>query len=169
MEDKFVVVKPPVWAERDVIYGDYVKIFLAGSIEMGKAIDWQLHLTNFFQGIATSPAGPEIAVFNPRRDNWDSSVVQSISNKNFKEQVTWEMDHLEYADIIAMYFPPETKSPISLLELGLHADSGRMIVCCPDGFWRKGNVEMVCDRYKVPLVETFEEFKDLLADEVDDI
>jgi len=51
-----------------------------------------------------------------------------------------------------MYFDPNTKSPISLLELGLHANSGKMIVCCPKGFWRKGNVDIVCERYDVPVV-----------------
>ena len=31
-------------------------------------------------------------------------------------------------------------------------------VCCPDGFYRKGNVEIVCDRLKIPLIETWDEF-----------
>ena len=48
-----------------------------------------------------------------------------------------------------MYFDPKTKSPISLLELGLFAKSGKLVVCCPDGFWKKGNVDIVCQRYKV--------------------
>jgi hypothetical protein len=55
-----------------------------------------------------------------------------------------------------MYFSPETKSPISLLELGLHAESDRMIVCCPPGFWRKGNVDIVCTRYNIPLFNDME-------------
>ena len=76
-----------------------------------------------------------------------------MSNPEFRYQVTWEMNMLECSDIIFLYFSPETKSPISLLELGLHADSGRMIVCCPDGFWRKGNVEIVCARHGIPLYD----------------
>ena len=28
--------------------------------------------------------------------------------------------------------------------------SGRLIVCCPDGFWRQGNVDIVCVRYGIP-------------------
>jgi hypothetical protein len=55
-----------------------------------------------------------------------------------------------------MYFSPETKSPISLLELGLHAESSRMVVCCPPGFWRKGNVDIVCTRYNIPLFNDME-------------
>lgn len=119
-------------------------VFSAGSIEMGAAENWQETLVRKLPD--------DITVLNPRRDDWDSSWKQSIDDPQFNEQVTWEMDSLDRADIIAMYFDPNTKSPISLLELGMYARTGKMIVCCPEGFWRKGNVEMVCDRYNIPLV-----------------
>jgi len=64
---------------------------------------------------------------------------------------------LEMADTILLYFDPKTKSPISLLELGLFAKSGKMMVCCPEGFWRKGNVDIVCERYRIPQFESLEE------------
>jgi hypothetical protein len=67
------------------------------------------------------------------------------------------MNNLEDCDIIFMYFDPGTKSPISLLELGLHADSGKMIVVCPDGFWRKGNVDIVCTRFNIPLFNSLDD------------
>ena len=54
--------------------------------------------------------------------------------------------------MIAMYFAPRTKAPITLLELGLAARSGKAVVCCPAGFWRKGNVDVVCRRYSIPTV-----------------
>ena len=48
------------------------------------------------------------------------------------------------------YIDPETKSPITLMELGIHAHGSKIIImCCPDGFYRKGNVEIVCDRYAI--------------------
>lgn len=119
-------------------------VFLAGSIEMGKAEDWQVRIEN---ELSEYP----ITIFNPRRDDWDSSWEQKSTNPQFNYQVNWEMNRLEEASIIFMYFSPETKSPISLLELGLHAGDNNMIVCCPDGFWRKGNVEIVCDRFSIPL------------------
>ncbi|MBQ0740161.1 nucleoside 2-deoxyribosyltransferase domain-containing protein, partial [Aquimarina celericrescens] len=71
-----------------------------------------------------------------------------------------ELDALEQADRIIMYFDPATKSPISLLELGLFAKSGKLLVCCPKGFWRKGNVDIVCERYKVDQVNNLEELID---------
>jgi hypothetical protein len=128
------------------------KIFLAGSIEMGKAEDWQAMIPELFKD------RENLVFFNPRRDNWDSSWEQKESNPQFSEQVNWEMDKLDESDIIFMYFSPETKSPISLLELGLHAASySKMIVCCPEGFWRKGNVDIVCSRFNIPVYNTLDD------------
>jgi hypothetical protein len=33
-------------------------------------------------------------------------------------------------------------------------------VCCEEGFWRKGNVEVVCNRYGVRLYESFRVMKE---------
>jgi hypothetical protein len=128
---------------------DRKSVFLAGSIEMGKAEDWQWTLTNVFHERGYH-------VLNPRRDDWDSSWTQDFENSQFFQQVTWELNALENDDLIVMYFAPETKSPISLLELGLHAHSGKIRVVCPNGFWRKGNVDIVCQYYNIPLYENFE-------------
>lgn len=87
----------------------------------------------------------------------DSSWEQDINNKPFREQVEWELNALDNATVIAMFFDPASKAPISLLELGLYAASGRMAVCCPEGYWRRGNVQIICDRFKVKLVGTMEE------------
>lgn len=127
-------------------------VFLAGSIEMGKAEDWQTSLGKFFGRF-------DYDVLNPRRDDWDSSWVQTFENPNFYQQVTWELNNLDKASIIVLYFDPDTKSPISLLELGLYADSGKIYVICPDGFWRKGNVDIVCNKYNIPLFNDLESFK----------
>ena len=131
------------------------QIFLAGSIEMGTAGDWQ---TSLVQEMVKFPPGSKpVTFYNPRRDSWDSSWEQSISNPQFRYQVNWELDKLEASDTIFMYFDPKTKSPISLLELGMFASSSKMIVVCPDGFWRKGNVEIVCDRNRIELFNSIEQ------------
>lgn len=117
---------------------------------MGTAEDWQE------QVVAALSDVDGLLILNPRREAWDDSWEQRAADPRFAEQVTWEMDMLDAADIIALYLAPDTKSPVSLLELGLHARSGKLRVCCPDGFWRQGNVEMVCARYHVPLFETLE-------------
>ena len=125
-------------------------IFIAGSIEMGLAEDWQKKTSDIFKDY-------NLTFLNPRRDNWDSTLTQEMMNKEFSYQVNWEMDNLDECDIIFMNILPDTKSPITLLELGLHADSKKIIVCCPNGFWRKGNVEIVCSRFNIPLYNNFEE------------
>jgi len=125
-------------------------VFLSGSIEMGAAEDWQTR-------VALALDDLDIAILNPRRDDWDSSWVQSITDMRFEAQVRWELLGMRLAHTIAVYFAPETKAPITLLELGLAARSGKAIVCCPNGFYRKGNVEVVCSEYGIPLVDTLEE------------
>jgi|ERR1035437_188115 hypothetical protein len=125
-------------------------VFLAGSIEMGKAVDWQTQVTNAL-------ADMDVTVLNPRRDDWDSSWKQEANNPQFAEQVNWELDALQISEVIAMYFDPATMSPISLLELGLHSGNRNLIVCCPEGFWRKGNVDIVCKRNSITQVDTIEQ------------
>jgi Nucleoside 2-deoxyribosyltransferase like len=125
-------------------------VFLAGSIEMGLAGDWQAE-------VIAALADLDVAILNPRREDWDSSWRQSIDDPRFREQVEWEIAAQERADLIPMYFAPETRAPITLLELGLFAASGKQVVCCPEGYWRKGNVEVVCARYRIPFVETLPE------------
>ena len=120
-------------------------LFLAGSIEMGEAENWQERVARELSDV------PNLTILNPRRDDWDRSWVQSIAYRQFREQVEWEISAQEMANVIFMYFAPASKAPITLLELGLFARSGKMIVCCPDGFWRKGNVEVVCNRFGIPL------------------
>ncbi|WP_394832794.1 nucleoside 2-deoxyribosyltransferase domain-containing protein [Pendulispora rubella] len=125
-------------------------VFLAGSIEMGAAEDWQ---REFERGLGDTPA----VILNPRRDDWDSSWKQSMSDPNLRAQVEWELDAQDAATCIAMYFAPTTKAPITLLELGLFAHTGKVIVCCPEGYWRKGNVDIVCARYGMPMVASLAE------------
>ena len=143
------VIKPPHSITKH--HSRPYSIFLAGSIELGAAEDWQAEATLYFEQF------PDYTILNPRRENWDNSWEQKKDHPQFNQQVNWELDGLEIADKIIMYFVPGTKAPISLLEFGLFAQSDKMLVCCPDGFWRKGNVEIVCERYQIPLFETLED------------
>ena len=127
--------------------------FLSGSIEMGRAEQWQERLVQMWRDLGV----PDLVVLNPRRDDWDNSWEQSITDTRFFGQVQWELAGMEVADVVPIYFSPETKAPITLLEFGLYARSGKAIVCCPDGFYRKGNVDIVCNRYHVPTAPTLEE------------
>lgn len=134
--------EPQVW--------NNTAIFLAGSIEMGTAEHWQTKIASTLQDY-------DVTLLNPRRDDWDASWEQTITNPQFKQQVQWELTGLKQSDIVIFYFDPATKSPITLLELGLCACKSNVVVCCPDGFWRKGNIEIVCDLYNITLVQSFDD------------
>ncbi|MBN8681594.1 MAG: hypothetical protein J0L99_03035 [Chitinophagales bacterium] len=135
------------------------KVFLGGSIEMGKAEHWQAELE-------VKLSEHNVLLLNPRRDDWDSSWLQISTDINLRTQVEWELDALESADFIIMYFAPNTMSPISLLELGLHARSNKLLVVCPEGFWRKGNVDIVCEKYNIRQFETLEVLVEALKNEL---
>ena len=59
-----MVIKPPNTIHSH--YDDMISLFLAGSIEMGAAVNWQDRLTT---DLTPSP----VRILNPRRDDWDSS------------------------------------------------------------------------------------------------
>jgi hypothetical protein len=122
-------------------------IFLAGSIDKG---NWQTEITNKLSNLP-------VIILNPRRTDWDSSWKEDVSFEPFREQVKWEHDMLEAADVIALYFSPEKESPISLLEFGLFARSGKLLVACPPTYSKRGYVQIVCQRLKIELVDTVNE------------
>ena len=129
-------------------------IFLAGTIDMGISDDWQ---SEVIESLSQHP----ITFLNPRRKEWDNSWEQKIENPQFREQVEWELNSMDMADLILVYFAPGSKSPISMMELGLYADTGKVVVCCPEGFWRKGNIDIVCHRKgikQIPALDEFSEF-----------
>lgn len=135
---------------------DEPNIFLAGSIEQGKAVEWQQKMIG---ALSQFP----VTVFNPRRASWDESMVQDISNPIFSEQVCWELDQLELSDIVFFYFQAGTLSPITLMELGIVAtwvnmakDPPYVVLVCEDGFWRAGNVQVLCERAGIRILPTLE-------------
>jgi hypothetical protein len=145
------ILKPPAPL---ILHGGERSLFLAGSIEMGQAEPWQ-------REVERALADEDVVILNPRRDEWDPSWEQSIRNPPFRDQVEWEISSQELATVIAMYFAPATRAPITLLELGLFARSGKLVVCSPAGYWRRGNVEVVCARFAIPMVERLTDLIDL--------
>ena len=79
------------------------------------------------------------------------------------------MHYAEKADVIAFHFAPDTDAPVSLLELGMYAGLGRgvgvgaggksIVVCCHPKFKKRGNVQMVCKKYEIELVESLEDLE----------
>lgn len=139
-------------APSPVSFEPRLKIFLAGSIEQGKAAEWQSEVIQRLLPF-------DVAVFNPRRSLWDPDLAQTLDSPVFVEQVNWELDQLQLADIVFFYFQAGTLSPISLLELGLALNdrSVDVIVVCEPGFWRRGNIQLTCARADAKVLDTLDE------------
>lgn len=125
-------------------------LFLAGSIEMGKAVQWQKQMANALQDLP-------ITVCNPRRGHWDPNATSSAKDEKFRHQVLWELSALEKVDLICFFFDADTVSGVTMIEFGLWAASGKIVACCDDRFWRAGNIHLVCERYGVPCVKRFDD------------
>lgn len=152
------VLKAPELYEQD----DRMAIFLGGAIDMGAAENWQDRLTKDLSDYQ------ELVILNPRRDDWDSSWEQDPTpGTQFYEQVEWELECQEQADVNIYYFTADSKAPITLLELGLFNDDN-VVVCCPKEFYRYGNVKMVCERYGVTMVETYDDLIKLIREALDE-
>jgi hypothetical protein len=119
-------------------------LFLAGAIDMGAAEDWQTKTVKALDGFYGT-------VFNPRRPDWDATWNATKCDPRMMDQINWELEMMDAADLIMLWLPGTSKAPISLMELGLHARSGKLIVGCEEGFHRYENVRVVCYRYQVPL------------------
>jgi hypothetical protein len=135
-------------------------VFLAGSIDEGRAEKWQ-------DEAITALSHLPVTILNPRRDNWNADLRQDIDEPVFTAQVDWELDGIEAADFVLFHFSPAGPAPITLLELGkATALRKRIAVSCPEGYWRRGNVQVVCRRAGVrvhgSLAEALEELVAML-------
>jgi hypothetical protein len=125
--------------------GCFPLLFAGGSIENGKAKDWQADLAKACHGFAGQ-------IVNPRRKQWDPQWSQDPKNKQLRQQIRWELDGLRCSNYKFFHFEDNTMSPITLLELGLvlgslsnpHNDYRRVFVSCSPRFWRAANVHETC-------------------------
>lgn len=123
-------------------------VFLAGTIDADTGSeDWQHKLCDKINN-ATDNKVP-ITVYNPRREEFLDSGSSEV-----RRQIKWEHKHMDDVDLIVMNILKDSKSPISLMEIGMYADSGKLVVFCQPEFYRFDNVEMVCKKYNVPLYKT---------------
>ncbi len=157
------IFKPPMNIPRS---NKGISIFLGGSIEQGKAIDWQKEITDY---LTQQFPNEDITLFNPRRDDWNPNLEQSIANPVFRGQVLWEIDCILKSNINVFFIQGDTLSPITLYEIGLVSieswkNKRKVIVCCEPGFWRKGNVDVVSLVFKMNSVSSIDELKVTLKD-----
>ncbi|KAJ5564009.1 hypothetical protein N7513_000251 [Penicillium frequentans] len=137
-----VIYAPSNEAQRGV-----KSVFLAGTTNRVDDCDWR-------ELLSTALSDVPVTIYNPYRSDWDSSWYEDIDFAPYREQVEWELEKQEKADIIVIYFHPATQAPVSLLELGLCARvPGKTIVVCPVGYWKRGNVQIVCKKFGIEMVD----------------
>lgn len=151
---KAIIVTAPEMFQKPENLEKY-SIFLAGSIDNGFAQDWQ---KNAIQQLSNE----NVLLLNPRRSNWNSNA----GSDEVREQINWELDALDYVDMIIMYIAENSKAPISLLEMGLNAKESKILVSVHPSFYRRINVEEVCKRYNIPLYETLEELIEAVREKI---
>ena len=126
-----------------------VSIFLAGTIDNGESYDWQNDIIKTFEKL-DKELPVELIIYNPRRSEWNKNAHKQL----LEEQIKWEQKYLDKADWIIMVLNDNSKSPISLLELGLYSTSEKLIVFCTDKFYRYDNVRLTCEKYHISLINS---------------
>lgn len=134
-------------------------IFLAGTTTKTGEPDWR-------ETLIDALAEHVVTIFNPDRSDWDSTWKEDFSDPRWVEQVQWELDMQEAADIVVVFLHGISAAPISLMELGLCARSGKAIVCAAEGYCKKGNVEAVCRMYKLPFVTTEDDLRKAILQKI---
>ena len=149
-----------IYAPSDEIPRGVKSVFLAGTTSKVDTTDWREALT-------TSLFDTPITIYNPYRADWDSSWREDINFAPYREQVEWELEKQDQADIVVIYFHPATQAPISLLELGVCVRApSKAIVVCPEGYWKRGNVQIVCNKFGVEMVDTVDGLKEAIMKKV---
>lgn len=87
-----------------------IKLFLAGGIT--NCPDWQSEVISDLSDVAN------LTIYNPRRKYFPIN-----DPKSSEEQITWEYEHLQNADIIIFWFSRGSLNPIVLYELGKWGNS----------------------------------------------
>jgi hypothetical protein len=124
-----------------------LNLFLGGTIDNGDSENWQQQLIDELDLCDTVHP---IMIYNPRREEWNPSEGE----KGLENQIKWELHHLERANLIIMNILSNSKSPISLMEIGLFARKNKLLVFCQKDFYRYKNVEVVCQQCNIPLFNT---------------
>lgn len=134
-------------------------LFLAGPTE----IPWR---AGFIAALGRRLAA-SATVFDPFQPSWDGTWRKDAdADPRFAAQVEWELARQDSATAVAVFFHAESKAPVSLLELGLCARSGKAVVGCEPGYWKRGNVQAVCRRYGVPLADSLDGLVGLAAEKL---
>jgi len=124
-------------------------IFLAGSMDTNINGNWRQDVINRLDD--------DYNFFDPTNNNHST-----LHNYQMRAHIKWELDALKMADKIILNFIPNAQSPISLVELGLHVATSKLIVICPKEFYKYRYVNVLCKEYDTPFFHSINEALDTL-------
>ncbi|KAF7546920.1 hypothetical protein G7Z17_g8099 [Cylindrodendrum hubeiense] len=139
-----------------------LSVFLAGTTSATGERDWRDALSN-------SLADQPVTLFNPKRTDWDSTWREDSSDKRWADQIQWELDMQDVADVIVVLFHGVTPAPISLAEMGMASRTGKLIACALDGYSKQGYVEAVCRKYKAPFVRNEDDLRRVVIERLGEL
>lgn len=129
-------------------------MFLAGSIDLQLSGNWRKSIAN---------------KLCDQFDFFDPTAIhhETLTASQWKQHIKWELEAMEKVDVILMNFLPSAKSPISLVELGLNTRGKKLVVICPNEFYKKQYINALCEHYSTPLFgdenEAIEHIKNILC------
>lgn len=139
-------------------YEDAIKLTLIGSIDTrpdGK-FDWA---RKFIQGLVelTDPLkgilqyrGLRFIIGNTFFPS--NNPEPTIQNPEFISKIQWTNQLIHDSDIIFCNFLKRSQAPIPLFWFGMVAQSGKLVVRCPDEYMGYGLVQTICQCYNIPLM-----------------
>lgn len=135
-------------------------LFLAGTTTSVGNVDWR-------ESLSASLSKYPITIFNPNRPDWDNTWREDIAFDPYREQVLWELDKQDKAELVVVYFHPATVAPISLLEFGLSARTpGKVVAVAPQGYSKRGNVQIVCHKYGIDCLDDIEKLHETVINKL---
>lgn len=158
------VVRSPQKYSRTNLEGHDYRVFLAGTIDNGSVNPWAERIVS-----GMDVGDIDVQFLDPRRTDWDTSMECTRDNPEFHEQVDWELNGIKSANIVVFNFLPGSMSPVTMMELGYACATKHfrcVYVCCPQGFWCKGNVDIICERSLIKVFETEEELITAVANRI---
>lgn len=157
---------------------DAIKILLVGTESIDgptanpngepSTYDWQ---SKFAQGVATisNPSDGLIMFKSAKYLIMNSKYIPVMTpdpmmpeNAELMNKYNWILDMANAADIVFCNILKKTTSPIPLMEFGLFAPSQKLVMRCPESYPYFQLVKLICERSKIPLLQSKSTVKDAL-------
>jgi hypothetical protein len=116
---------------------------------MGNSVDWQAEFIKHIDSDA-------VKIYNPRRRQGEAPKT----DEELDFQIKWELQQIRKSDAVFMNFLPVSKSPITLLEIGLclMMEDKMMVVVCPHEYSRAANVRATVQAFGRPNLRLSDNF-----------